>query len=145
MFSTKITYTIAMTLYMPAGGFLQVLILKGCEKMCSRSELKTILQKITEVYRSVYGDNVVRIILYGSYARGDYSSDSDIDIVAIVQGSRAELQEQLKQVWDASSDLELEYGTIVSPTVIPYKEFMEYKEDLPYYRNIAREGVEIVA
>ena len=49
------------------------------------------------------------------------------------------------RVWDASSDLELEYETIVSPTVIPYEEYMKYKNDLPYYRNIDREGVEISA
>lgn len=42
-----------------------------------------------------------------------------------------------------SSDLEIEYETIVSPTVIPYKEYMEYKNVLPYYWNIQNDGVEI--
>ena len=55
------------------------------------------------------------------------------------------MQEQLKKVWEASSDLELEYGTILSPTVIPYDEYVQYQQDLPYYRNIAEEGVEVVA
>jgi hypothetical protein len=41
--------------------------------------------------------------------------------------------------------LELDYELVISPTVIPYEEFEKYKEDLPYYRNIAREGVPIVA
>ena len=48
-------------------------------------------------------------------------------------------------MWDISSDLELEYGTIVSPTVIPYEEFERYKNDLPYYKNIQSEGVCIIA
>ncbi len=112
--------------------------------MCTRNELNIILQKLAEVYRSVYGGNLVKVVLYGSYARGDYDSESDIDIAAIVQGSRAVLQEQLKQVWDESSELELEYEMILSPTVIPYEEFEQYRNDLPYYRNIATEGVEIV-
>ena len=89
--------------------------------------------------------DIVKILLYGSYARGDGQPDSDIDIVAIVHGERRFLQEQLKKVWDISSELELEYGTIVSPTVIPLEEFEKYKDDLPYYRNIQKEGVEIVA
>lgn len=113
--------------------------------MCTRNELNLILQAMTQAYQAVYGANVVKIILYGSYARGDYQKDSDIDIVAIVQGDREKLQQGLKSVWDISSDLELEYGTIVSPTVIPFAEYEKYKNDLPYYRNIESEGVEIVA
>ncbi len=113
--------------------------------MCTRNELETILQTMVKVYRAVYGQQIIKIVLYGSYARGDYQKDSDIDIAAIVQGERTALQEGLRQVWDMSSDLELEYGTIISPTVIPYEEFEKYKNDLPYYRNIQSEGVDIVA
>jgi hypothetical protein len=40
---------------------------------------------------------------------------------------------------------ELEYETIISPTVIPFDEFSKYQDVLPYYRNIASEWVEIVA
>lgn len=108
--------------------------------MCTRTELNMILRQMAEVYQSVYGNDLEKVMLYGSYVRGDNQSDSDIDIVAIVQGERAELQERLKKIWDASSDLELEYGTIVSPTVIPFTEYETYNEILPYYRNIETEG-----
>ena len=113
--------------------------------MCTKNELEHIIQQLAQIYHSVYGRNLVQVILYGSYAMGDYDSESDVDIVAIVHGERTVLQEQLKQVWDASSELELEYDTVLSPTVIPYEEFERYREDLPYYRNIAQEGVVVVA
>lgn len=113
--------------------------------MCTRNELDIILQTMVKVYQEVYGNQIFRIVLYGSYARGDYQRDSDIDIAAIVKGERSALQEGLKRIWDISSDLELEYGTIVSPTAIPYEEFEKYKNDLPYYKNIQSEGVDIVA
>lgn len=118
---------------------------KDNDLMCTKNELDMILQAMVKVYRAVYGEHIIKIVLYGSYARSDYHNDSDIDIAAIVQGDRAVLQEGLRQVWDTSSDLELKYGTIVSPTVIPYEEFEKYKNDLPYYRNIQSEGVDIVA
>ncbi|HIS47303.1 MAG TPA: nucleotidyltransferase domain-containing protein [Candidatus Scybalocola faecigallinarum] len=118
---------------------------EGGTAVCTKNDLKTILKKITAVYRSVYGEDIVKIVLYGSYARGDYQNDPDIDVVAIVRGERQDLQERLKKVWDVSSDLELEYETIVSPTVIPFGEYEKYKDDLPYYRNIQNEGVDIVA
>ena len=55
--------------------------------MCTKNELNSILQKLTQIYRSVYGENLVQVILYGSYARGDYHTDSDVDVVAIVQAA----------------------------------------------------------
>lgn len=113
--------------------------------MCSGQELNIILQTIAETYRIVYGDALVKIMMYGSYARGDFDAESDIDLVAIVRGERQALQRELKKVWDISSELELEYETIVSPTVIPYDEYEQYREDLPYYRNIEREGVAVLA
>lgn len=113
--------------------------------MCSKHELDIILQKIAETYRSVYGSNLVKVLMYGSYARGDFDDYSDVDIAAIVKGERRELQNQLKKVWDISSNLELEYETIVSPTVIPYDEFEQYRNDIPYYMNIDKEGVVVVA
>ena len=108
--------------------------------MCTETQLSRITKAMVECYRVVYGDDIVEIVLYGSYARGDYAEDSDIDIAAVVHGSREELQEKLKAVWDVSAELGVENDIIVSPTVIPYEEFMKYKQTLPYYRNIAVEG-----
>ena len=90
--------------------------------MCSKQELDSILREVAAAYRLVYGDDLVKILMYGSYARGDFDADSDVDIAAIVKGDRQTLQNDLKKVWDVSSDLELEYETIVSPTVIPFDE-----------------------
>lgn len=53
--------------------------------------------------------------MYGSYALGDFDADSYIDIAAIIKGYRQTLQIDLKKEWYISSDLELEYETIVSP------------------------------
>ena len=111
--------------------------------MCTETQLSRITKAMVECYRVVYGDDIVEIVLYGSYARGDYAEDSDIDIAAVVHGSREELQEKLKIVWDVSAELGVENDIIVSPTVIPYEEFMKYKQTLPYYRNIAEEGQKI--
>ncbi len=109
--------------------------------MCSRHDLDIILDEVAKSYRKTYGNNITKILLYGSYARGDYHDDSDIDIVAIVKGDRLELQNELKKVWDVSNDLGLEYEVIISPTVIPYDEYEEWKDDIPYYRNIEKEGI----
>ena len=68
--------------------------------MCTRRQLDKITEQMRECYFSIYGTNVVKIVLYGSYARGDFDEGSDIDIVAIVKGKREELQKKLRQIWD---------------------------------------------
>lgn len=111
--------------------------------MCTEMQLNKIIKAMVECYRVVYGRDIVEIMLYGSYARGDFTEGSDIDLVAVVRGSRLDLQEKLKAIWDVSAELGLENDIIVSPTVIPYDEFMKYKQSLPYYRNIAEEGCKV--
>ncbi len=87
--------------------------------MCTKSQLEAIEEEMVNYYRSV------------------------IDITAIVRGNRVELQKKLKKMWDFSTEVGLAYDVIVSPTVIPYDEFEQYKEKLPYYRNIVKEGRKI--
>ena len=111
--------------------------------MCTEKQLDEIKKTVIECYEKTYGKNIVDIILYGSYARGDFTEGSDVDITAIVRGERMQLQEQLKDVWDATAEVGLENDVVVSPSVIPYDEYMKYKETLPYYRNIAEEGQKI--
>lgn len=111
--------------------------------MCTKTQLDNISRQIAQSYRSVYGGNVIAVYLYDSYARGDYDGDPDIDITAIVKGNRADLQKQLKQMWGISADIGLENDVVVSPTVIPFDEYEEYKQTLPYYMNIWKEGKQI--
>lgn len=113
--------------------------------MCTQNELNKILNQMSRVYRQAYQERICAIYLYGSYARGDFTEESDIDMVAIVKGDRQGLQEQLKEIWDIAADLGMDYDIVISPTVIPYDEFENYKDILPYYRNILQEGVKLSA
>lgn len=111
--------------------------------MYTEEQLNKITESMVDCYKVVFGEDVVDIFLYGSYARGDYTKDSDIDIVAVVYGERLALQEKLKRVWDVSAEIGLENDVVVSPTVIPYDEYIRYRETLPYYRSISEEGKKI--
>lgn len=111
--------------------------------MCTKNTLQSITNQIKQCYQEVFGDDIVEVILYGSYARGDFTINSDIDIVAIVRGDRLELQNKCKLVWDKAAEIGVENDVIVSPSVIPYEEFENYRNSLPYYRNIASEGIRI--
>ena len=109
--------------------------------MCDKTQLNKITSQMVKAYRDIYGQSIKNIVMYGSFARGDFDDESDIDFAAIVEGERQELQKKLEEVWDKASDIGLEYDAVVSPVVIPYEEFLEYKDKLPYYRNIDKEGI----
>ena len=111
--------------------------------MCTRAQLKDITSQLVDVYRNIYGDDIVEILIYGSYVRKEETDQSDVDIVAIVKGNRLDLQKKLKIVWDISADIGLENDVVVSPTVVPFDEFEKYREILPYYMNIEKEGIKV--
>ena len=85
---------------------------RGWDHMCTPNDLEKLLKKIVIIYRDIYRQDLCDIYLYGSYARGDYTNESDIDIVAIVKGERQKIQDQLKKIWDIVSDLELDYEAV---------------------------------
>ena len=48
-------------------------------------QINRIIKEFHEELDKIYGENLVKVILYGSYARGDFSSDSDIDLLVVLK------------------------------------------------------------
>lgn len=95
----------------------------------------------------VYGINnllknrVKKVILYGSYARGDYRKNSDIDIMILTDLSENEIVEIRTQVWDLAYDIGLENDIIISSLLKNISDFNYWLDTLPFYMNIQKEGV----
>ena len=106
------------------------------------------LTEILSILRShldqIIGADLVEMILYGSFARGDFDEESDIDIAVIVNIDRAELKKYQKDIVSVISEMSLDYDTLISINYISLSDFEEYKSVLPYYKNIDREGVRVV-
>jgi len=99
-----------------------------------------VLEFVTEL-KEIFGEKLSKVILYGSYARGDYHVTSDVDIMILVTVSDEEIKMIENQVFDCAFDLEMKYGVDISP-IIKNKTHYEYWVDtLPFYRNIQQEGV----
>lgn len=88
-----------------------------------------------------FGDIMNALVLFGSYARGDFTEESDIDIAIILEVPRKKIENYYSDAALIMSDLSLEYDVLVNFSLIPYDEFNVYKESMPFYRNIVNEGV----
>ena len=111
----------------------------------SKEKLDAILKEVVINTTKIFGDKLVSVILYGSYARGDYSTDSDIDIALLVDMDRMSLKKYEDLLVSQMTYFMLEHDVLISFNDIPAKEFEEYKDVLPYYRNIVEEGVRLIA
>lgn len=109
--------------------------------MCNKSEAITILGEVIKAFREKCPGKLADAFLYGSYARGDYNEESDIDILLTADILPEEIMRYQKTLSGINSDLSLEHGVTVSALVKPAAQFNKYAAVLPYYQNVIREGI----
>ncbi len=83
-----------------------------------------------------------KVILYGSYARGDANEESDIDLLILVERDVLSYQDKVSITRPLYS-LEVETGQIISPLVKSNHIWKDKYYYTPLYLNIQKEGVEI--
>ena len=101
-------------------------------------KVKRISTEIKKYLIESFEDKVKKVILYGSYARGDYNKDSDIDILIVVSDhiNPIEIEESLS---DLLFEILLNENELCSVRAIPEKLFKEYNS--PFLLNVKEEGV----
>ncbi len=109
-----------------------------------KPKLEKMLNQVENELKKLLGEKLRRLILFGSYSRGDYNNESDIDVIALVDESNPEEKFE-EQILDIMVDLSLEYDSILSIFMENDKHYEEEKSVIPLLKNIDREGVEIYA
>ena len=105
----------------------------------SHPDLIRALLAMSSVMEKIYGKYLVKIVLYGSYARGEQTEDSDVDVAIVLRkGSTEEMHEQMTEL---VVDCELDQGVTLSMIPIEYEQYDEWKKVLPFYKNLDREGI----
>ena len=114
--------------------------------MCTKTQLKKISDEVSSGVYNVLGKKLHSIILFGSYARGDFNDDSDVDIAVLadikdeVKFKRAEREIDL-----ISSDVSLENDVTVCILLYNKHFFDSHLHISPFYRNVKNEGVVLYA
>ena len=114
----------------------------GRERAGERIERKILMESISEMISKlsvIYGSLMYKAILYGSYARGEETDESDVDI-AIILLEKPD-RETAKRMIDCVASYELRCDKVLSVIDIDYEKFNKWKNTLPFYRNILRDGI----
>lgn len=107
--------------------------------------IRNILSQYTNELRKIYGTHLKSIILYGSYARGDFTPDSDIDIMILVDLSDFEIKEYSEKLSRVTFDINLDNELLLMPIVKNVDHFQYWVENYPFYSNVRNEGVSLYA
>ncbi len=86
----------------------------------------------------VYGSALEKIVLYGSYARGEQTPESDVDIALIL---RRDDEKKHDRMTDIVVDYELEQDTVLSVVTIDASHYRKWLRVLPFYTNVEKEGI----
>ena len=109
--------------------------------MRTPQEANAIIKQRCIGFKNLFSQGATEAILFGSYARGEADADSDIDVLVLVDSSRQDISEKTWEISSVAADLLLDRGVMVSPIVENRRYFQDNMGFLPFYQNIAREGV----
>ena len=104
--------------------------------------VEKIKSEVPDMVREFMEKDLVKMILYGSCARGDFEEHSDVDIALLIKGSRTDSWKYNDRIDEVATELALKYFAIVN-FVLPYNEFEEKKSWYGYFKNIDKEGIKL--
>lgn len=105
--------------------------------------IEKIVREFVNQANELLGDRIKKIILYGSYARGDYKKNSDVDLMILTDLSDDEIIEFREKISDIAFEIEFEnnFDVMLSPLLKNIDKFNYWLEALPFYMNVEKEGV----
>lgn len=97
------------------------------------------LRAFVACLQSEYSNQLTRVVLLGSKARGDFGAESDLDVLVLVKSDDWHLHDRIVT---ESSPVSLKYGALISPKVVGptlYQKMRRLRSHL--LENVRKEGV----
>lgn len=103
-------------------------------------KVSTILNQLRRRLEALYGRRLVRLVLYGSQARGDAEPGSDIDVLVVLKGS-VYPGEEIARTGQVVAELSLEHNAVIACLFVAEDRYEQ--EQSPLLINVRREGVPV--
>ena len=101
-------------------------------------EIKDILAELRPALEALYGERLVKLVLFGSQARGEAEPGSDIDVLLVLEGP-VQTGKEIARVGEVTANLSLKYDVVISSTFVSVERYAH--EQSPLLINVRREGI----
>lgn len=98
------------------------------------------LGELKAALTDLYGERLRGLWLFGSYARGDYREDSDVDILLLLAGPD-QISEEMNRYGKVRSEICLRHDLVIGIVATSEDRFDRQIE--PLFQNVRREGVPV--
>ncbi len=106
-----------------------------------RDNERTALADYVSLLRQKFPDQIEQVILFGSKARGDADSESDLDLLIVVQDPRVQ-----GQLHEGKLEIEIAHKVVFGGTSMNAEEFEWNREHRsPIYRSVISEGIDLLS
>ncbi len=113
--------------------------------MCDKDTLNKITERVCAAAKEVLGDKLEKVVLFGSYARGDYDEESDVDILIVADIAPEDTHTTRRKIRAVTGSLLGNYGVLVSLCMDCSAIYHKYLDASGFYINVQRDGVELYA
>jgi predicted nucleotidyltransferase len=104
-----------------------------------------IVQKVAKEYKEslqrLYGDELVELILFGSYARDNFNEESDVDFAIVLRSPKTRAAAEIPKISVVGSRLSLKYGIMLSSLPTSWDKKQTSMQGI--YQEIRKEGIVI--
>lgn len=102
------------------------------------TKVRTALHDLQAGLKNLYHENMPAIWIYGSQARGEADSNSDIDVLLLYKNN-IQPGEEIQRIGPILADLNLRFQVLIS--ILPAREDQYQNSDSPFWKCIRKEGV----
>ena len=104
-------------------------------------EVLKIGKEVKKATKKLYGNRFESLILFGSFARGDFHDESDLDLAVVLKDPTISPSSEILKITSYTSEIEIEHSITIS--VFPVAKQKLQLSQLSVYQSIRNEGITI--